>query len=67
MSCLNDNCSSAGFDLVALSSSLAILISNNFDTEDLAIIATFVTTLGDNLSLIAASRASCELKNKEEL
>ncbi len=59
-----NNCSCAGFDLVGLSSSLAFLISNNFDSEDLGILAAFITSLGDNLALIAASKASCESKNK---
>lgn len=64
----NNNCSYSGFDLVGLSSSLAVLISQNFDIEDLGVLAAFFTTLGDNLALIATSRTSCESKfNADEL
>ena len=50
----SNNCS--GNNLIALSSSLAILIGNEFDTDDLNVLGAFFTTLGDNLSLIAATR-----------
>ena len=60
MSSLNNNCSCAGFDLIGLSSSIAIFISQNFDTDDLGILGAFFTTLGDNLSLVSASRSACE-------
>lgn len=62
MSYSNNNCSCAGFDLVGLSSSLAFFISKNFDSDDLGILGAFFTTLGDNISLIASSRAICESK-----
>lgn len=66
MSCLNNNCSSAGFDLVGISSSLAIFISKNVNLDDLGVLAALFTTIGDNLALIATSRASCEA-NQETL
>ena len=50
----SNNCS--GYNLVGLASSLAILISNDFDADDLVILATFITTLGDNLALLAATK-----------
>lgn len=59
----NNNCSCSGFDLVGLSSSLAIFISQNSSTDDLSILVALFTTLGDNLSLIATSRSVCESKN----
>ena len=49
-----NNCS--GYNLVGLASSLAILISKDFNSEDLAILATFITVLGDNLALLAATK-----------
>lgn len=52
----SDNCS--GINLVGLSSSLAILISEQFDADQLATLAAFVTTLGDNLALLAATKGS---------
>ena len=63
MSCLNNNCSSSGLDLVGLSSSLAAFISKNISLEDLVILAAFFTTLGDNLALIATARSACETQN----
>ena len=39
-------------ELVILSSTLAIAISKDFSSEDLLILATFFTTLGDNLALL---------------
>lgn len=50
----SNNCSSN--NLIALASSLAILIANDLDTNNLSILAAFFTTLGDNLALIATTR-----------
>lgn len=50
----SNDCS--GNNLIALSSSLSILIGNEFDTDELSVLGAFFTTLGDNLSLIAATR-----------
>ena len=50
----SNNCS--GNNLIALSSSLAILIANDLNTEDLTVLAAFFTALGDNLALIATTR-----------
>lgn len=50
----SNNCS--GNNLIALASSLAILISNEVDTDELNILAAFFTALGDNLALISATR-----------
>lgn len=63
MNCSNNNCSSAGFDLVGLSSSLAIFISQNVENDNLGILGAFFTTLGDNISLIATAKTACESKN----
>ena len=49
-----DNCS--GINLMGLSSSLAILIGEQFDADELAILAAFITSLGDNLALLAATK-----------
>ena len=50
----SNNCS--GNNLIALASSLAMLIANDLDTDDLSILAAFFTALGDNLALIATTR-----------
>ena len=50
----SNNCS--GNNLIALASSLAILIANDLDTNNLSILAACFTTLGDNLALIATTR-----------
>ena len=47
--------SNSGKNLIGLSSSVAILISENLSTEDIALLGAFFTTVGDNLSLIAAA------------
>ena len=48
--CLSDfsNC-----EVVALASSIAIAIGNEFSNEDLIILAAFFTALGDNLAILA--------------
>ena len=43
-------------NLVALASSLAILISKDFETDELNVLAAFFSAVGDNLAIIAASR-----------
>lgn len=50
----SNDCS--GFNLVALASSLAILISENFETDELDVLAAFFSALADNIAIIAASR-----------
>lgn len=50
----SNNCS--GNNLIGLASSLAILIADDLNTTDLAVLAAFFTTLGDNLALIATTR-----------
>ena len=52
----NDSNNCSGNNLIALASSLAILIGNEFDTDDLNILGAFFTALGDNLSLIAVTK-----------
>ena len=48
--CISDfsNC-----ELVALASTLAIAISNEFSNDDLIVLAAFFTTLGDNLAILS--------------
>lgn len=52
----SNNCN--GYNLIGLSSSLAILISQEFDNEDLGILSAFFTALGDNLALLLAAKGS---------
>lgn len=40
-------------ELVALASTLAITISKEFSNDDLIILATFFTVLGDNLAILS--------------
>lgn len=44
----------SGNNLIGLASSLAIIISEQVDSDDLNILAAFFTALGDNLALISA-------------
>lgn len=41
---------------IALASSLAILISEEFDDKEIDILASFFSALGDNLGIISASK-----------
>lgn len=50
----NKNCS--GCDFVGLAASVAIFISNQVDSDNLDILASFFSALGDNLGIIAASK-----------
>lgn len=50
----SNNCS--GYNLIGLSSSLAILIGEQFDVDELNILAAFFSSLGDNLALIASTK-----------
>ena len=42
-------------ELVVIASTLSIAISKEFNTEDLVTLATFFTTLGDNLAILSLS------------
>lgn len=46
----------SGCNLVALAASLAILIGEQFDAEDLSILSSFFSALGDNLGILASSK-----------
>lgn len=47
---------SNSYNFIALAGSLAILISQEFETDDLNVLAAFFSALGDNIAIIAASR-----------
>lgn len=44
-------------NLIGLSSSLSLLISENLSSEEISVLGAFFTTLGDNLSLISTQKA----------
>lgn len=44
-------------ELIGLASSLAIAIGKNLSADDVASLATFTTTLGDNLAIIATQKS----------
>lgn len=48
----------SGSNLIALASSLAILISQDLTTDEIGLLATFFTALGDNLALSLVSPLS---------
>lgn len=60
-----NNCTnnSFGYELIGLSSSLSIAISNQFNADDLGILAAFFSSLGDNLALLSATKAINESKD----
>lgn len=43
----------SGCELILLSSSLAISMAQGLSNEEIAVLAAFFTTLGDNLALLA--------------
>ena len=45
----------SGSNLIALASSLAILISQDLTTDEIGSLAAFFSALGDNLALLIAS------------
>lgn len=46
----------SGCELVALASIFAIFLSESLNNDELAVLATFFTTIGDNLAIIATTR-----------
>lgn len=54
----NSNCS--GSNLIGLSSSLALIVSQDLSAEELGILAAFFTSFADNLAIIATTKNSCE-------
>ena len=55
MSCLSNNSSC---ELVYLASSLAIALSKGLNCDEINILAAFLTTVGDNLAIIATQCSS---------
>lgn len=53
------NCPS-GCELVTLASTLSCIIAKNLSINDMNILASFLSALGDNLATIAAVGSSCE-------
>ena len=47
----------SGCDLIALSGSIAISISQNLTANEISTLAAFFTTFGDNLALIAVQKS----------
>lgn len=49
-------CSLSGEELVLLANTVSIAIASNLDLDELTVLATFTTCVGDNLALIATKR-----------
>lgn len=47
----------SSYNLVGLASSLAITISKNLSSDEIAILATFFTAFADNLAIIATTKS----------
>ncbi|SBV99517.1 conserved exported hypothetical protein [uncultured Eubacteriales bacterium] len=52
-----------GSDLVLLSASVAIGLSNDLSADDTAVLSGVFSAIGDNLSIIAAKKQICENKS----
>ena len=55
----------SGYNLISLSSSLAILLSENMSAIDIGILASFIVSLGDNLAILATTKSN-QTKKVEE-
>ena len=53
----------SGNNLIGLSSSIAIAISKDLNAEETALLAAFLTTVADNLALIAIQKEKEEPKD----
>lgn len=61
------NCVPGG-ELALAASTIAIAVAKEIDDNDaLNVLAILITTIGDNLSLIAAQRAACPPPNCKDL
>lgn len=47
----------SNYNIIALSSSLAISIGKSLDVDELSILSAFITALGDNLAIIATQKS----------
>lgn len=54
---------SFGCELIGLSSSLAITISKNFNSDELSILASFFSSFGDNLAILSVTKSLNESNN----
>ncbi|MGN1299435.1 MAG: hypothetical protein ACI4UE_05580 [Candidatus Scatovivens sp.] len=63
MSCLNNCC---GNELVIFSSIISVSISKNFTCDELDILGNFFSSLGANLSTIAAANSNCCSNNNTD-
>ena len=57
----SNNC--FGCELIGLASSLSIAIGNQYNSADLGILGNFFSALGDNLSILSATKAINESNN----
>ena len=48
----------SGSNLIAIASSLAILISQDLSADEIGVLAAFFTALGDNLAILAINKNS---------
>ena len=46
----------SGSNLIAIASSLAILISQDLSADEIGVLAAFFTALGDNLAILAINK-----------
>ena len=56
----------SGCNIIGLASSISILLGENLTAEETALLAAFVVTLGDNLAILATTKAIEEEKEKAE-
>ena len=52
-------------ELIGLASSLAIFLGENLSADEVSILAAFITSLGDNLAIIAATKSDEDSNNNQ--
>ena len=52
-------------ELIGLASSLAIFLGENLSADEVTILAAFITSLGDNLAIIAATKSDEDSNNNQ--
>ena len=63
MACLSDL---SGCELILLANIVAIGLSQDMNTNEINLLSSFFTLVGDNLAAIAASRAFCDDDAEED-
>ena len=54
----------SGYNIIGLASYISIFLGENLTADELALLAAFIVTLGDNLAILATTKSIDEEKEK---